>query len=88
MAVSRTGALASDLNKKVNCSHRFIQARLEPGEVMPSLSAGLCLSSLSSQRWLDAQATICLVVPHPRSTFLATVMLSSIWTLVLITLKH
>ena len=83
MGGSRTGVLASDLNKKANCSHRFIQARLEPGEAMASLSAGLCLSSLSFQCWLDAQATICLVVPHPRSTFLATVMLSSIWTLVL-----
>ena len=54
MGGSRTGVLASDLNKKANCSHRFIQARLEPGEAMASLSAGLCLSSLSFQCWLDA----------------------------------
>ena len=64
------------------------QARLDPGEVMPLVLAALHLSTLSFQCWLDSQATICLVAPYPRSTFLATVMLSSIWTLVLITLKH
>lgn len=67
------------------------QARLDPDEPVPSGSASLHRSALSSKRQLDAQAGICLVAPCPRSTFLVAVierMLSSIWTLVLITLKH
>lgn len=52
---------------------------------MPSVSASLHLSTLSFQCWFDAQATVYLVAPYPRSTFIAKViecfLLFGLWTL-------